>query len=118
MRYQNVEVFNSISSSKLLAVDYVGTLLTLAGCTLLMLPLIWVRCFSSIFVAVELELQGGVIFPWKSSVVLAPLLSGFIVVGIFCFWEWKGARLPIVPSALFLSIHAAQKADTENSVHL
>ncbi|KAJ7302380.1 MFS general substrate transporter [Mycena albidolilacea] len=70
---------------KLLAVDYVGTLLTLAGCTLLMLPLIW----------------GGVIFPWKSSVVLAPLLSGFIVVGIFCFWEWKGARLPIVPMYIF-----------------
>ncbi|KAJ7235145.1 major facilitator superfamily domain-containing protein [Mycena haematopus] len=70
---------------KLLAVDYVGTLLTLAGCTLLMLPLIW----------------GGVIFPWKSSIVLAPLMSGFIVVGIFCFWEWKGARLPIVPMYIF-----------------
>ncbi|KAJ7269573.1 MFS general substrate transporter [Mycena rebaudengoi] len=71
--------------SKLLAVDYLGTLLTLAGCTLLMLPLIW----------------GGVIFPWKSSIVLAPLLSGFAVVGIFCFWEWKGARLPIVPMYIF-----------------
>ncbi|KAJ7918406.1 major facilitator superfamily domain-containing protein, partial [Mycena leptocephala] len=71
--------------SKLLAVDYVGTLLTLSGCTLLMLPLIW----------------GGVTFPWKSSVVLAPLLSGFVVVGIFCFWEWKGARLPIVPMYIF-----------------
>ncbi|KAJ6557902.1 major facilitator superfamily domain-containing protein [Mycena capillaripes] len=71
--------------SKLLAVDYVGTLLTLSGCTLLMLPLIW----------------GGVTFPWKSSIVLAPLLSGFVVVAIFCFWEWKGARLPIVPMYIF-----------------
>ncbi|KAJ7136573.1 major facilitator superfamily domain-containing protein [Mycena epipterygia] len=71
--------------SKLLAVDYVGTLLTLAGCTLLMLPLIW----------------GGVIFPWRSSVVLAPLVSGFVVVAIFCCWEWKGARLPIVPMHIF-----------------
>ncbi|KAJ7185843.1 MFS general substrate transporter [Mycena filopes] len=71
--------------SKLLAVDYLGTLLTLAGCTLLMLPLIW----------------GGVIFPWKSSIVLAPLMSGFVVVGLFCFWEWKGARLPIVPMYIF-----------------
>ncbi|CAK5262070.1 unnamed protein product [Mycena citricolor] len=68
---------------KLLAIDYIGTILTLAGCALLMLPLIW----------------GGVIFPWTSSVVLAPLVSGFVVVGLFCFWEWKGARLPIVPSA-------------------
>ncbi|KAJ6582971.1 major facilitator superfamily domain-containing protein [Mycena vulgaris] len=71
--------------SKLLAVDYIGTLLTLAGCTLLILPLIW----------------GGVIFPWKSSIVLAPLLSGFVVVGMFCMWEWKGARLPIVPMYIF-----------------
>ncbi|KAJ7665937.1 MFS general substrate transporter [Mycena polygramma] len=71
--------------SKLLAIDYLGTLLTLAGCTLLMLPLIW----------------GGVIFPWKSSIVLAPLMSGFIVIAIFCFWEWKGARLPIVPMYIF-----------------
>ncbi|KAJ6500950.1 major facilitator superfamily domain-containing protein [Mycena sanguinolenta] len=70
---------------KLLAVDYIGTLLTLAGCTLLILPLIW----------------GGVIFPWKSSIVLAPLLSGLIVVALFCFWEWKGARLPIVPMYIF-----------------
>ncbi|KAJ7449107.1 MFS general substrate transporter [Mycena galericulata] len=71
--------------SKLLAIDYVGTLLTLIGCALLMLPLIW----------------GGVIFPWKSSIVLAPLASGFVVVGIFCLWEWRGARLPIVPMYIF-----------------
>jgi hypothetical protein len=30
-------------SSKLLAVDYIGALLTLAGCALFILPLIWVR---------------------------------------------------------------------------
>ncbi|KAJ7099964.1 major facilitator superfamily domain-containing protein [Mycena belliarum] len=71
--------------SKLLAVDYIGTLLTLSACTLLMLPLIW----------------GGVTFPWKSSIVLAPLLSGFVMCGIFCMWEWKGARLPIVPMYIF-----------------
>ncbi|KAF7326111.1 MFS drug transporter [Mycena kentingensis (nom. inval.)] len=77
---------------KLRAVDYVGTLLTLASCTLLMLPLIW----------------GGVIFPWKSSIVLAPLISGFFVVAIFCFWEWKGAKLPIVPSmrAVYIFKHS------------
>ncbi|KAJ7834517.1 major facilitator superfamily domain-containing protein [Mycena leptocephala] len=68
--------------SKLLAVDYLGAFLTLAGRTLFILPLIW----------------GGITFPWKSSVVLAPLLSSMAVVALFCFWEWKGARLPIVPS--------------------
>ncbi|KAJ6606728.1 MFS general substrate transporter [Mycena sp. CBHHK59/15] len=71
--------------SKLLAVDYVGTLLTLVGCTLFILPLIW----------------GGVTFPWTSPMVLAPLLSAFVVVAIFCLWEWRGARLPIVPMYIF-----------------
>lgn len=42
--------------------------------------------------------QGGVTFPWTSAVVLAPLFSGFLVVSLFCIWEWKGAKLPIVPS--------------------
>lgn len=42
--------------------------------------------------------QGGVTFPWSSPVVLAPLCSAFLVIGLFCLWEWKAARLPIVPS--------------------
>ncbi|KAH9833497.1 major facilitator superfamily domain-containing protein [Rhodofomes roseus] len=70
---------------KLMVVDYLGAGLTLAGCTLLLLPLIW----------------GGVTFPWTSAVVLAPLFSSFLVVSLFCFWEWKGARLPIVPMYIF-----------------
>ncbi|KAF5335058.1 hypothetical protein D9758_016319 [Tetrapyrgos nigripes] len=70
---------------KLLIVDYVGTILTLVGCTLIMLPLIW----------------GGVTFPWSSATVLAPLFSGILVVVIFCVWEWKGARLPIIPMYIF-----------------
>ncbi|KAF8991171.1 major facilitator superfamily domain-containing protein [Cyathus striatus] len=72
-------------ASKLAAIDYFGSFLTLAGCTLVLLPLIW----------------GGVTFPWRSPAVLAPLCSGFFVLIIFCFWEWKGARLPIVPMYIF-----------------
>ncbi|TFK32430.1 major facilitator superfamily domain-containing protein [Crucibulum laeve] len=71
--------------SKLLVVDYVGAILTLGGCALVIFPLIW----------------GGVTFPWKSAVVLAPLCSGFVVVVLFCLWEWKGARLPIIPMHIF-----------------
>ncbi|KAL0952039.1 hypothetical protein HGRIS_008681 [Hohenbuehelia grisea] len=70
---------------KLLAIDYPGAFLTLTSCTLVMLPLIW----------------GGVTFSWKSPVVLAPLVSGFIVAALFCFWEWRGAKLPIVPMYIF-----------------
>ncbi|GLB38066.1 putative fungal trichothecene efflux pump (TRI12) [Lyophyllum shimeji] len=70
---------------KLLVVDYLGAGLTLLGCALVILPLIW----------------GGVTFPWKSAVVLAPLCSGFIVIVLFCLWEWKGAQLPTVPMYIF-----------------
>ncbi|KAJ7634547.1 MFS general substrate transporter [Roridomyces roridus] len=71
--------------SKLLAVDYLGALLTLGGCASLMLPLVW----------------GGAIFPWKSSIVLGPFISSFAVFALFCLWEWRGARLPIVPMYIF-----------------
>ncbi|EPS96601.1 hypothetical protein FOMPIDRAFT_1032316 [Fomitopsis schrenkii] len=73
---------------KLMVIDYAGAVLTLIGCTLLVLHLIW----------------GGVTFPWSSPVVLAPLCSGFLVIGLFCLWEWKGARLPIVPMYIFKHI--------------
>ncbi|KAG7091549.1 hypothetical protein E1B28_010578 [Marasmius oreades] len=70
---------------KLLAIDYVGALLTLASSTMILLPLIW----------------GGVTFPWSSAVVLAPLCAGVFGVVLFCLWEWKGAKLPIVPMYIF-----------------
>ncbi|KAH9485879.1 Efflux pump dotC [Psilocybe cubensis] len=70
---------------KLLVVDFFGAVLTLVGCTLVILPLIW----------------GGVTFPWGSAFVLSPLLSGCLVIVLFCIWEWKGPRLPIVPMYIF-----------------
>lgn len=45
--------------------------------------------------------KGGVTYPWKSPIVLAPLFSGLFLIGLFCFWEWKGAKLPIVPMYIF-----------------
>ncbi|PPQ65731.1 hypothetical protein CVT24_011764 [Panaeolus cyanescens] len=71
--------------SKLLAIDYVGMVLTLLGCILVILPIIW----------------GGVTFPWSSPIVLGTLFSGVVIVIAFCLWEWKKARLPIVPMYIF-----------------
>ncbi|KAJ3995954.1 MFS general substrate transporter [Lentinula boryana] len=70
---------------KLLMIDYVGSLLTLIGCALIMLPLIW----------------GGVTFPWTHPVTLSLLCSGALVVLLFCLYEWKCAKLPIVPMYIF-----------------
>lgn len=58
-------------------------------------------------------------FPWGSAVVLAPLFSGLLVAVLFCFWEWKGARLPIVPSEIAISIYYSDSPDgKECSVYL
>ncbi|KAJ3877101.1 major facilitator superfamily-domain-containing protein [Lentinula edodes] len=70
---------------KLKIIDYPGIVLTLGGCTLIMLPLIW----------------GGITYPWNSVIVLAPLCCGVFVVVLFCLWEWKVAKLPIVPMHIF-----------------
>ncbi|KAF7975434.1 hypothetical protein HWV62_9563 [Athelia sp. TMB] len=70
---------------KLMAVDYLGSLLTLAGCALIILPLIW----------------GGVTFPWNSPAIISTLASGVAVICIFCLWEWRGAKIPIVPMYIF-----------------
>ncbi|KAJ4000462.1 MFS general substrate transporter [Lentinula boryana] len=75
-------------AEKLRIIDYTGILLTVGGCTLIMLPLIW----------------GGVTYPWNSVVVLAPLCCGMFVVVLFCLWEWKVAKLPIVPMHIFKHI--------------
>ncbi|KAJ3840523.1 major facilitator superfamily-domain-containing protein, partial [Lentinula raphanica] len=73
---------------KLKIIDYPGCLMTLGGCSLVMLPLIW----------------GGVTYSWNSVMVLAPLCCGIFVLVVFCLWEWKGARLPIVPMHIFKHI--------------
>ncbi|KAJ3776769.1 MFS general substrate transporter [Lentinula raphanica] len=73
---------------KLKIIDYPGCLMTLGGCSLVMLPLIW----------------GGVTYSWNSVMVLAPLCCGIFVLVVFCLWEWKGAKLPIVPMHIFKHI--------------
>lgn len=37
-------------------------------------------------------------FPWTHPVTLSLLSSGALVVLLFCLYEWKCAKLPIVPS--------------------
>ncbi|KAF5347240.1 hypothetical protein D9756_009985 [Leucocoprinus leucothites] len=69
------------TKEKLLSIDLLGSGLTLVGCTLILLPLIW----------------GGVTFAWSSPIVLGTLSGGFVASVLFVLWEWKGAKLPIVP---------------------
>ncbi|KAF5362270.1 hypothetical protein D9756_002066 [Leucocoprinus leucothites] len=70
---------------KLLLVDYVGCGLTLVGSTLILLPLIW----------------GGVTFPWNSPIILGTLIGGLAICVLFVIWEWRGAKLPVLPMYIF-----------------
>lgn len=45
-------------------------------------------------------------------------MAGVVVVSIFCLWEWKGAKLPIVPSASYeILLHFVQMMTSILSVY-
>ncbi|KAH8813029.1 MFS multidrug transporter-like protein [Xylogone sp. PMI_703] len=67
------------------AVDWLGTL-TIVGGTLMIL--------------LGLEF-GGVFDPWDSAKVICLIVFGVVVTGIFVVIEWKFARYPVMPVALF-----------------
>lgn len=44
---------------------------------------------------------GGYTHPWTSAYVLAQLIIGILLIIAFVIWEWKGAKVPMVPRELF-----------------
>ena len=72
--------------SKFKQIDYLGCLLTLGGCSMIVLPLNW----------------GGTSFAWTSPQVLGCLIGGFATFVVFFFWEGsRWARIPVVPPRIF-----------------
>ena len=71
--------------SKLVKIDYVGSILTIISSILLLIGLNW----------------GGVTYPWASAQVLVPLLLGAFILFLFLIWEAKFAGLPIMPVHIF-----------------
>lgn len=53
---------------------------------------------SSSLVALQ---SGGYTHPWSSGYVLGTLIVGIVLIIAFVIWEWKVAKLPIVPKELF-----------------
>lgn len=45
--------------------------------------------------------SGGHSHSWTSAYVLCTLLIGISLILAFVVWEWKGAKYPMVPGALF-----------------
>lgn len=72
---------------KLKAVDFFGALLALGGTSVFLLGLNW----------------GGGEYEWYSAHVVATLVVGFVISGAFVAWQWKGAKVPLVPMHIFSS---------------
>ncbi|KAJ5179413.1 hypothetical protein N7492_002623 [Penicillium capsulatum] len=70
---------------KLKAIDFFGALLALGGTSVLLLGLNW----------------GGGEYEWNSAHVIATLVVGFVISVAFVAWQWKGARIPLVPMHIF-----------------
>lgn len=67
------------------AIDFVGVLLALGGTSVFLLGLTW---------------DGGK-YPWDSVHVIVTLVIGFAVSVSFVAWQWKGARVPLIPLHIF-----------------
>jgi hypothetical protein len=59
------------------------------------------RCLTGASYSLVALQAGGYTHPWSSGYVLSQLIIGiFLIIG-FVLWEWKGAKIPMVPRELF-----------------
>jgi predicted MFS family arabinose efflux permease len=72
-------------ASKLRQVDWYGSFLTLAWAVLVLVALSW----------------AGTEYSWSSAAVLAPLLIGIALLGVFLWVELKVVKLPLIPLYIF-----------------
>ncbi|EIW72421.1 hypothetical protein TREMEDRAFT_26105 [Tremella mesenterica DSM 1558] len=70
---------------KLRKVDWFGSILTIAWAVLVLLGLSW----------------AGNQYSWSSAAVLAPLILGLALLGVFIFVEMKLVPLPLIPFHIF-----------------
>lgn len=70
---------------KLRKLDWYGSILTIAWAVLVLLGLSW----------------AGNQYPWASAAVLAPLLIGLALLGVFLLVEAKVVPLPLIPLRIF-----------------
>ncbi|KAJ7265870.1 Mfs1.1 [Mycena haematopus] len=68
--------------SKLAQVDWTGNAIVVVGSGLAIIGMTW----------------GGIRYPWASAEVLAPLIIGFALLGVFAVYEAKVPSRPTIPS--------------------
>lgn len=67
------------------AIDWLGTTLVSGGTLMFLLGITF----------------GGVEYPWSSVMVIALIVGGVVVLGLFLLTEWKIAKYPMVPLGIF-----------------
>ncbi|WYZ33941.1 hypothetical protein EsH8_I_000217 [Colletotrichum jinshuiense] len=78
-------------AEKVKMIDYGGIALNMAATLLLLIPLS----------------GGGVTYPWSSPFVISGLVIGAVLAVLFVLYEWKLAKLPIMPLRLFQAPHCS-----------
>ncbi|EFQ27348.1 major facilitator superfamily transporter [Colletotrichum graminicola] len=78
-------------ADKVKKIDYGGIALNMASTLLVLVPLS----------------GGGVSYPWSSPFVIAAVTVGAVLGVLFVLYEWKLARLPIMPLRLFQAPHCS-----------
>ncbi|KAK8865997.1 hypothetical protein IAR55_001148 [Kwoniella newhampshirensis] len=73
---------------KIKKLDFYGSLLTLAWAVLVLIALSW----------------AGTQYPWASAAVIAPLIIGLVLLGLFIFVEARLVSLPLVPMHIFKNV--------------
>jgi hypothetical protein len=88
--------------------DFVGLFTFSAACTLLLLAINWVGCpFSAAntptgTLTLMIYCQGGVLHPWKSVAVIAPIVISGALFVFLGFWEaYAPLSHPLLPARLF-----------------
>ncbi|KAK1635821.1 major facilitator superfamily transporter [Colletotrichum phormii] len=76
---------------KVKKIDYGGIALNMASTLLLLVPLS----------------GGGVTYPWSSPFVVAGVVVGAVLAVLFVLYEWKLAKLPIMPLRLYQAPHCS-----------
>lgn len=69
------------------AIDWIGCLTVVGGTLMFLFGLQY----------------GGVTAPWDSALVLCLIIFGVFTFSLFLIWEWRFAKYPIMPLALFSS---------------
>ncbi|KAL0939938.1 major facilitator superfamily transporter [Colletotrichum truncatum] len=78
-------------AEKIKKIDYGGIVLNMASVLLLLIPLS----------------GGGVTYPWSSPFVISAVTIGGVLGVLFVLFEWKLAKLPIMPLRLYQAPHCS-----------